>query len=192
MKDWSPFSVISGMSWETRAEAPRALHTREGVGDRLRAAAFAEIQAREAFLWAFDFFVDAPADLRRAWKDLARAEDKHLGWLLKRMGELGIDATERQVSDHLWLSLKTCKTAEEFAIYMANAEERGRKAGERFHLGLLQIDPVSAEIFGKIAEEELAHIALAGRFFPEHWRRAGVGPNGPFTPKAKASSSVGT
>ncbi len=31
-------------------------------------------------------------------------------------------------------------------------------------------DPVSAEIFGKIAEEEAAHIALAERFFPNEYR----------------------
>ena len=37
---------------EARGEAPRSIDSLEGVGDRLRAAAFAEIQARDAFLWA--------------------------------------------------------------------------------------------------------------------------------------------
>jgi hypothetical protein len=48
---------------------------------------------------------------------------------------------------------------------MASAEERGRKAGERFHAQMLQRDPESARIFGKIAEEEVAHIALARKYF---------------------------
>ena len=50
---------------------------------------------------------------------------------------------------------------------MANAEERGQKAGFRFHEALVTIDPKSAEIFSKIAHEETAHIALARRYFPE-------------------------
>lgn len=138
----------------------------EGVGDRLRAAAFAEIQAREAFLWGASHFEDAPASLKTAWRGLALAEDRHLGWLLKRMQELGIGVTDRRVSDQLWVSLVSSQNAKEFAYYMASAEERGRRAGERFHQELLKKDPVTAEIFGKIAEEEVEHIALAEKYFP--------------------------
>jgi uncharacterized ferritin-like protein (DUF455 family) len=177
--NWSPFLVNEDPS--VHADRPRFIQSKDGIGDRLRAAAFAEIQAREAFNWAADTFNDAPADLRGAWKNLARAEDKHLGWLLARMEELAIGVQERKVSDHLWHSLIACKTAQEFAIYMANAEERGRKAGERFYQALLKTDPVSARIFGKIAEEEVEHIALAERFFPEAWKTDGLGPEGPGT-----------
>jgi uncharacterized ferritin-like protein (DUF455 family) len=150
-----------------RGEPPRSIDTLGGVGDRLRAAAFAEIQAREAFLWASLTFEDAPDGLREAWKTLAKAEDRHLGWLLERMTELGIDVRERKVSDHLWQSLVSCKSAREFAMFMANAEERGRRAGERFHQNLLTRDPETARIFGQIAEEEVAHIKLAERFFSQ-------------------------
>jgi uncharacterized ferritin-like protein (DUF455 family) len=132
----------------------------------LRSAAFAEIQARDAFLWAARELEDAPEDLRRAWRNLAAAEDKHLRWLLERMKELGFDVRERRVSDHLWVSLTSCKTAREFALYMASAEERGRRAGERFHQALLERDSVTARLFGQIAEEEISHIELARRFFP--------------------------
>ena len=83
------------------------------------------------------------------------------------MVELKIDVRGRKVSDHLWQSLVSCKSAKEFAIYMANAEERGRKAGERFHQALADRDPITAEIFRKIAEEEVAHIALASKYYPE-------------------------
>lgn len=137
-----------------------------GVGDRLRAAAFAEIQAREAFNWAASHFEDAPASLKTAWRGLALAEDKHLGWLLKRLAELGLEIGERAVSDQLWVSLRSCQTAREFALYMASAEERGRRAGERFHQALVGKDPITAEIFRKIAEEEVEHILLAQKYFP--------------------------
>jgi uncharacterized ferritin-like protein (DUF455 family) len=163
IRTWEPFALC------TPGERPprtRDIHSPEGIADRLRAAAFAEIQAREAFLWAAEKFeTQAPPGLCRAWRGLAREEDKHLGWLLKRLSELGFCADERPVSDYLWRSFLQCKTAQEFAQFMANAEDRGRIAGERFHEALQIIDPVSAEIFRKIAAEEIAHIRLAEQFF---------------------------
>ncbi len=161
--NWEPFLVAPT---GTKADAPRPLDTFEGVGDRLRTAAFAEIQAREAFLWGSIHFEDASSDLKNAWIELSRAEDRHLQSLLQRMSELKIEIQSRRVSDQLWISLISCKTAQEFALYMASAEERGRKAGVRFHEALAQTDPVTAQIFGKIAEEEVEHVALAEKFFP--------------------------
>ena len=38
---------------------------------------------------------------------------------------------------------------------MASAEDRGRRAGERFFEMMKDTDPISAEIFRKIAEEEV-------------------------------------
>lgn len=164
-RDWAPFDVVNCAAGE-RGEAPRSIDTFDGVGDRLRAAAFAEIQARDAFLWASDHYEDAPAQLRETWKKLAAAEERHLHWLLQRMSELGIDVRARKVSDGLWHSLVSCKSARDFAKFMASAEERGRRAGERFHQAMISRDPDTARIFGKIAEEEVAHIELAHRFFP--------------------------
>jgi uncharacterized ferritin-like protein (DUF455 family) len=163
--NWEPFHVAPTGS---KPEAPRPLDTFEGIGDRLRVAAFAELQAREAFLWAAENFGDAPDSLKRAWTALAQAEQRHLDWLLNRMSELKIEIQERRVSDQLWHSLISCKTTREFALYMASAEERGRVAGVRFHQALSATDPITAEIFGKIAEEEVAHIALAEKYFPAH------------------------
>lgn len=159
-----PFDLAPGNEW---GEPPRSIKTLEGVGDRMRAAAFAEVQARDAFLWASENFEDAPASLRRAWAALAVAEQRHLDWLLQRMQELGIDVRARKVSGHLWQSLISCKSAKEFAIYIANAEERGRRAGERFYQTLAPTDPTTAEIFRKIAEEEISHIALASKYYPD-------------------------
>ena len=147
--------------------APRSIHSREGIGDRLRAAAFAEIQAREAFLWAADRFEDAPTALRTAWRGLAQAEERHLGWLLARMKELGVSLAEKPVSDALWQSLMSCQSGREFAFYISNAEERGRRAGVRFCQAMKEIDPESARIFGRIAEEEVEHVALAYRYYPD-------------------------
>ncbi len=160
---WAPF-VVAPVG--TRAPRPRGLHTPAGVGDRLRTAAFAEIQARDAFLWAADRFGDALPPVRTAWRRLARAEDKHLGWLLARMAELGEDPAARPVSDQLWRSLLACSTAAEFWGHMAGAEDWGREAGERLGGRLADVDPTSGALFARIAEEEVGHIELAGRFFP--------------------------
>lgn len=162
--NWEPFVLAPTGEY---SDSPRSIQSLEGIGDRLRAAAFAEIQAREAFLWAADRFDDATPELKQAWRSLAKAEDKHLHWLLDRMTELKISVSDRRVSDRLFLSLMSCKTAREFALFMAGAEERGQRAGQRFHQNLLTIDPITAKIFEKIAEEETAHIALASRHFPE-------------------------
>ncbi|MBC7386325.1 MAG: DUF455 family protein [Cryobacterium sp.] len=161
---WGPFLVLPRTD---RGKSPRAITSREGLSDRLRAAAFAEIQAYYAFLWAADRFEDAPAALKKNWRELAAAEERHLNWLLRRMTELGLEVRERGVSDWLWLSLIQCKTAREFSHFIASSEERGRIAGERFHTALIEIDPMSAEIFRKIAEEEVEHIRLASKFFPD-------------------------
>lgn len=163
-RDWSPFALAPAGA---QAPAPRSVSTPEGVGDRLRAAAFAELQAREAFLMAADAFPDAPQALRDAWRGLAAAEDKHLGWLLGRMAALGVDPAARPVSLRLWDGLAACRSAEEFEVLIAKAEERGRLAGERFRVSMLAVDPESAEVFGRIADEEVAHVALARRFYPE-------------------------
>lgn len=160
--DWAPFRVAPRGQ---RGDAPRSIDTVEGIGDRLRAAAFAELQAREAFFWAADAFSEASPALRTAWRGLGQAEDRHLSWLLGRMEELGLDVQGRVVSDQLWVSLRSCETARDFAFFMASAEERGRRAGERFHQAMLKGDPITATIFGKIAREEIEHIALASRHF---------------------------
>lgn len=160
--NWSPFVLVPDGE---HADAPRSIHTREGVCDRLRAAAFAEIQAREAFDWAATRLTDASAELRADWRALAREEDKHLGWLLARLEKLGGKPGNRKVSNQLWISLTACTSAEQFARYMATAEDRGRKAGERFAEQLAESDPESGRIFGQIAREEIEHIRLASRYF---------------------------
>nr|MBI3548420.1 DUF455 family protein [Elusimicrobiota bacterium] len=162
--DWAPFEVCAAGA---RPEPTRPIGTREGVGDRLRAAAFAELQAREAFLWAARTFGDAPAELREAWTTLAGAEQRHLDMLLERLRALGIGVAERAVSDRLWSSLVGCGSAREFALFIANAEERGRLAGERFRQAMVGVDPESARVFGLIADEEVAHVALAKRYFSD-------------------------
>ncbi len=158
--NWNPFTVCAPGE---KAPYPRALTTREGLGDRLRFVAFAEKQAVLAFSSAAKLFSDAPAEARELWLALAQEEEKHLSWLLTRMQELDVSVSERPQSLALWNSFDHCKTAREFAIFMAKAEDRGRHAGEQFHETLLSIDPVTAELFRKIAEEEKEHIHLAAR-----------------------------
>lgn len=149
--DWSPFVLCPAGE---RPPSPRAISTPDGVGDRLRTAAFAELQAREAFLAAAERF-NVPE-----WRQIAAEEDKHLGWLLARMKQLGVDPVARPVSDALWRSLSACCDLRSFAEWMYTAEERGRDAEVSFSRTLAQSDPVTAAIFAKIAADEEAHLAV--------------------------------
>ena len=64
-RDWEPFELAPAGA---HADAPRSIQSLDGVGDRLRAAAFAEIQARDAFLWAAEHFMDVGQDLKETWR----------------------------------------------------------------------------------------------------------------------------
>jgi len=143
------------------------VRTTEGVGDRLRTIAFAELQARDAFRWAADRFEDASPALKAAWLGLAEEEQKHLDWLLARMEDLGTPLLERCVSDQLWRSLQSCESARAFTLYISSAEDWGREAGERLAEQLHATDPESAALFARIAKEEEGHVAIARRFYPE-------------------------
>lgn len=155
---WAPYTLGA-------VPKPRSLSTLEGLGDRLRFVAFAEKQAARAFAEAPARFLDAPAGLADAWAWVSREEAKHEAWLLERMRELGIAVGSVPVALDLYLSFEQCHTAREFSLYMANAEERGRVAGERFGETLKARDPRTASIFAQIAFEEREHVALVSRFF---------------------------
>lgn len=163
MPDWRPFILAPEGE---RPGSPRPIGTPEGVGDRLRTAAFAELQAREAFDWAAARYSDAPEGLRRAWEGLAGSEDRHLRMILRRMEALRVRVDERPVSDALWRSLTGCPDAASFARWMRRAEERGKAAEESFAGRLAASDPESASMFAEIAGEEAAHIAVAERYYP--------------------------
>lgn len=154
--NWAPFRVVPQKAY---ADAPRSIQSPEGRGDRMRAAAFAELQAMFAFAWAAEHFKnEATQELTVFWKTLAVEEEKHLKWILARMQELEIQIDERGVTDLLWTTLMKCKTAKEFGMTIADAEERGRKAAVRFGESLVSSDPQTAEIFKRIATEEIEHI----------------------------------
>jgi uncharacterized ferritin-like protein (DUF455 family) len=155
--DWKPFLVCGDGE---KAPKARGINTAEGLGDRLRTAAFAERQAVEAFLWAAKELVDAPPELSSAWRRFAAEEAKHLGWIMTRMRELGVEPAGRPVSDRLWKSLSACRDFREFARLMVLAEQRGKEAEESFHRALAASDPTTAGIFGRIAADEETHIGF--------------------------------
>ncbi len=163
-RSWAPFDVVAP---GRRPDRMRSIVSPEGIADRLRSAAMAEIQARDAFLDAAERFADrAPLGLIRAWRALASAEDKHLGWLLERLEDLGQEVDGRRVSAQLFRTLSGCADPERFSRYMAHAETRGMEAGEKFRVRMADVDPVTARLFGVVAEEEADHIRLAYRWFP--------------------------
>ena len=101
---------------------------------------------------------------------MAKEEEFHLQLLLGRMAELRVSVSERAVSDRLWRWLRTSHTTAEFSLRMREAESRGKAAEESFRLSLAERDPVTAAIFGRIADDEAEHLArgdrLAGRSRP--------------------------
>ncbi len=157
--NWLPFNV--GTPLKTRP-----MNTFEGLIDRIRIAAFAERQAYYAFLEAARVFADeVPAELVQNWKRIAEEEAKHERWLLNRLVELNQDVSEHPVSLGLYHSFSKCETAKDFAYYISDSEERGRVAGIKFAEYLKVQDPITAKIFSDIADEEIAHVALAKDFF---------------------------
>lgn len=158
--DWTPFLVCEPDDYPPAA---RGMGGPDGLGDRLRTAAFAERQALEAFRWAAETIVDVSEELRAAWRRMAKEEDVHLQLLLGRMAELGARVDGRPVSDRLWRRLRTSRNAAEFSARMREAEARGQAAEESFRRSLADRDPVTAAIFGRIADDEAEHLALADR-----------------------------
>lgn len=160
--DHGPFLLCGD---DRRPPRPRSLDTPEGLGDRLRTAAFAEWQAIAAFRWAAERYTDAPEALRRDWRRQVADEARHYRLITDRMAELGVDPAGRPVSDGLWKSLGRCATGKEFCLRIVTAEERGRQAALRLidHLG--NTDPATAEVFRQIAADEVAHVSLAGTYY---------------------------
>jgi len=116
--DFSPFVICAP---GVRPPKPRGMDAPEGLGDRMRTAAFAEFQAVAAFRWAAERFRDAPPALREAWSAQVGEEARHFGMIRRRMEELGFGLADRPVSTALWDSLQECLTAEEFCIRIASA-----------------------------------------------------------------------
>ena len=151
---WKPFKL-------GKPDAIRALASPEGVADRLRVVAFAELQARDAFLYGAERFPEAPAQWREAWVRFAAVEDRHAQMLLTRMEELGVAIESRVVSDKLTRLCHAAPDAVTFLFLLSSAEERGMEAGEVLGKQMQPYDPISAALFAQIAAEEVEHVETA-------------------------------
>lgn len=160
--NWDPFIVCDD---GVEPPKPRPFREPDGLGDRLRTAAFAEFQATRAFDWAAKRFDDVPGELRRRWAELVDDERRHYDLIVGRMSELDVDIGARPVSIALWRSLQNCETGRDFGIYIASAEEWGRKAGVALVKALEKSDPATADVFRTIVRDEVEHIALADIYF---------------------------
>lgn len=161
--NWAPFSIATG-----RPDAIRALATPEGVADRLRVVAFAELQARDAFRYGAERFPEIPAEWRETWLRFADVEDRHAQMLLTRMSELGIEPGARSVSDKLTRLCRRAEDAVTFLFLLASAEERGMEAGQVLGEQMKPFDAASAAIFAQIAEEEVEHVEMARAILAHH------------------------
>lgn len=164
---YKPFRLATG-----KPDAIRALASPGGVADRLRVVAFAELQARDLFRYGAERFSNqVPVEWQENWLRFAEVEDLHAQLLLTRMAELSLEPGERSVSDKL---SRLCRAADEpvtFLFLLASAEERGMESGQVLGTQMKAVDPVSAAIFARIANEEVEHVeaaraALAGCDLP--------------------------
>ncbi len=155
--NYSPFRPTEG-----KPELIRPMGSTEGVADRLRVVAFAELQARDLFRYGCERFAgQVPAEWVQDWERFSIAENRHAQLLLTRMGELGVDPGARTVSDKL---SRQCRLASDpilFLFLLASAEERGMEAGTLLSEQMRKVDSVSSAIFARIAEEEVEHVNSA-------------------------------
>jgi uncharacterized ferritin-like protein (DUF455 family) len=155
--NWNPYRIAP------KQDMIRALGAPEGVADRLRVVAFAELQARDSFQWAADFFTEAPPEWRERWREFAAVENRHAQMLLDRAGELGVRLDERAVSDKLSRLCRVARDPVLFLFMISSAEERGMEAGFTIGEQMKPYDEVSAGIFRTIAEEEVEHVEMANK-----------------------------
>ncbi|RLB64508.1 MAG: hypothetical protein DRI90_04415 [Deltaproteobacteria bacterium] len=163
--NWEPFDLCAPGQ---RPPRPRDIGRLEGLGDRLRTAAFAELQAVHAFTWAVSRFEDLPEGLGEDWRRQIPQEERHCALILERMAELGIEVGAVPVSPRIWESVRDCQTGKQFCLYIASAEERGRQAGIRLCRALQDTDPKTCAIFQSIVDDEEAHVALAATYYGWH------------------------
>jgi uncharacterized ferritin-like protein (DUF455 family) len=154
---YAPFRPTSG-----KPDGVRPLAAAGGVEDRLRLVAFAELQARDLFRYGAEAFATrAPPSWIADWLRFAEVEDRHAQMLLSRLAALGLEPGARTVSDKL---SRLCRATDDpvlFLFLLSSAEERGMEAG--FVLGeqMGRVDPESAEVFARIAREEVEHVDAA-------------------------------
>ena len=145
-----------------KGDTIRPLSSPEGVADRLRVVAFAELQARDAFQWGAERFLgEAPDAWVESWKSFSLVEDRHAQMLLDRMQALGIDPGARVVSDKLSHLCRATDKPLDFLFILSSAEERGMEAGFILGKEMQAFDATSAAIFQQIAEEEVEHVRMA-------------------------------
>ena len=146
---WAPFLVAENQG---RGDPPRSLDSPDGVGDRLRTAAFAEVQARDAFLWAAGFFTDAPesASPNLAGARPGRTATPRLA--LPPHGRVGRGPRcPQSVGPALAFATVVQISRGVCDLHGQRRGTRPQSGGERFHQALVHKDPVTAEIFRKIA-----------------------------------------
>jgi uncharacterized ferritin-like protein (DUF455 family) len=165
LMSWEPFVLTPP---DQPPPVPQPISHRDGLGDRLRIAAFAELQAVLAFSWAAEHFKDVPLSLIEGWQRQIPEEKLHFRLLMERMSNLGVRPEQKAVSARLSEKLYTCESGKQFAIEIATAEHKGRLAALRIAEYLQDRDSVTTSVFLRIAYDEVSHIQLVTDHFD--WR----------------------
>ncbi|GJP79485.1 hypothetical protein CLOP_g9716 [Closterium sp. NIES-67] len=125
---------------------------------------------------------------------VADDESRHLAWCLQRLEEMGFSYGDMPAHNLLW---KDCEKSanhvqDRLAVIPMVQEARGLDAGPRLVERLIGLgDTRSAAVVAKIAQEEVAHVAVGVAWFVWVCERMGVDPHLSFTTVIQALCADG-
>lgn len=126
-----------------------------------------ELQAAELMCWALLAFSDAELEFRKGLLGIALDEIRHMNSYREHIEELGFAIGDFGVREWFWKRVPTCPTKLSFVAVMgmgleaANLEYAADFAARFRSVG----DARGAEIQERIAQEEIAHVGFATRWF---------------------------
>ena len=126
-----------------------------------------ELQAAELFAWAVLAFPATPRAFRAGLVGLCRSELEHLALYVAHLERLGHAVGDFPVRDWFWERVGHCPDAASFVALLglglegANLEHTTRFGAWFRAAG----DEDGARILEQVAEEEVAHVAFASRWF---------------------------
>jgi len=160
-----PELVVNARS--PRTPSAKALQRTETRARLVHTFLHHELQAAELFAWAVLAFPRTPRAFRAGLLALCRSELDHLGLYAEHLGHLGRAAGDFPVRDWFWERVPSCTTPAAFvALLGLGLEGANLEHGARFAAAFRAAgDERGAAILERVAEEEVAHVAFAARWF---------------------------
>lgn len=152
-----------------KSPGPEALRAPARRAQVLHGFLHHELQAAELMAAALLCFPDAPLELRRGIARVITDELRHMALYEAHLATLGVAFGALPVRDWFWERVPACTTMRQFLAVMGVGFEGGNldhspRFAERFRaVG----DDEGARLLERVADEEIAHVRLAARWFLE-------------------------